>query len=312
MATPVKSMSKKVIQSTGALEGDTNSGDLRNQPLVVIVGPTASGKSATAMQIAREFEGEIICSDSRTIYKDLDIGTAKPSASDQAEVPHWGLDIATPGDVFTAADFKEYAQNAIADIRSRGRLPILVGGTGLYVDGVIFDYEFQETDPKLRSELEELTVAELQEYCANNNVGLPENAKNRRHLIRAIELKSVSAKRLSSPIDNSIIVGIATDREILRARIRDRAKELFDNGMLEEALLAGEKYGWRNEAMTGNIYKLAHQYVTGELAKDELHEKFITSDWRLAKRQITWLKRNKYITWKPLDEAAVYIKSQLK
>lgn len=318
MATPVNKVNTKVVQlneitttvNTAASEGGATSG-VGSLPLVVVVGPTASGKSATAMRIAKEFNGEIICADSRTVYRGLDIGTAKPTAADQAEVPHWGLDIATPGDVFTAADFKSYALNAVADIRARGKLPILVGGTGLYVDGIIFDYKFQKTDPKLRQELEQLSLHELINYCANNNVSLPENDKNRRHVMRAIELKSTSGTRLESPIDNTIIVGITTDRGILRSRIADRARQLFADGMLEEALVAGEKYGWGSEAMTGNIYKLAHQYVQGGLAKDQLLDKFITSDWRLAKRQLTWLKRNPHINWRPLDEAYEFVKGQL-
>lgn len=233
MATSVKSMSKKVVQSGAGLLSPAGAGAAKGYdiglPLVVIAGPTASGKSATAMEIAREFNGEIICSDSRTIYKGLDIGTAKPSASDQAEVPHWGLDIATPGDVFTAADFKSYALKAIADIRSRGRLPILVGGTGLYVDGVIFDYEFQKTSPELRAELERRSLEELVQYCADNNIALPENEKNRRHVINAIVRNNAEPKGLSSPIDNTLIVGIATDRDVLRQRIRDRAGQLFSD-----------------------------------------------------------------------------------
>ena len=101
-------------------------------PLVVIVGPTASGKSTLAIELAEQYGGEIICADSRTIYTGMDIGTAKPSAEDQARVPHWGLDLVQPGEPFSAADFKVYAEQKIADIRSRGRIPFLVGGTGLY------------------------------------------------------------------------------------------------------------------------------------------------------------------------------------
>lgn len=283
-----------------------------NLPLIVIVGPTASGKSATAMRIAEEFGGEIICADSRTLYKGMDIGTAKPSAEDQARIPHWALDIAEPGDRFTAADFKEYAQKAIADIRSRGKLPMVVGGTGLYVDGLVFDYEFGQTDPLLRAQLETQTLEELLTYCSNNNITLPENEKNRRYVIRAIEQKSINNKRLAEPIPNTIIVGITTDREILRQRIADRAEELFNTGMIEEAQKLGEKYGWDSEAMTGNIYPLVRRYLNGEFREDELKQKFITSDWQLAKRQLTWLKRNPFIHWHSLDDAYSYLKKQLR
>jgi len=298
MATPVNNtMNKKFIQT--------------NLPLVVVVGPTASGKSATAMRIAEEYNGEIICADSRTIYKGMDIGTAKPSEADRAAIPHWGLDLVEPGESFTAADFKYFAQQKIDDIRSRGHIPLLVGGTGLYIDGVIFDYEFVDPDTKLREKLELLSLEELHEYCVINNIMLPENHQNRRYVIREIERKNISGKRLSEPVANTIIVGIATERDELRTRIAARSEQLFAQGMVEEAIMLGEKYGWNSEAMTGNIYRLVRQYLDGEFDKNELKARSIISDWQLAKRQITWLKRNPFIMWKPLDEAYSYIKKQL-
>ena len=281
-------------------------------PLIVIVGPTASGKSSVAMQIATQYGGEIICADSRTIYKGMDIGTAKPSKQDQQEVPHWGLDLVEPGERFTAADFKQYSQQAIETIRSKGKLPILVGGTGLYVDGVIFDYQFVETDHELRKKLEGLSLEALKEYCANNNVSLPENENNRRYVIRAIEQKNVSGTRLSAPIDNSIIVGVTTERDVLRQRIEARAEQLFETGMVEEAKMLGEKYGWNSEAMTGNIYKLVKQFVDGDFDEDELKRRNATADWQLAKRQLTWLKRNPFIHWVALDDAVSYVASRLR
>jgi len=299
MATPINYSSQ---QATGRADA----------PLVVIVGPTASGKSALAIELAQSFNGEIICADSRTVYKHMDIGTAKPSTEDQATVPHWGLDLVEPGEVFTAADFKKYALLKTQQVRERGHVPFMVGGTGLYVDGVIFDYEFGEAQPELRKQLETLSLEELKEYCANNNVDLPENDNNRRYVIRAIEQKSVNNKRLRSPIHNVILVGITTERDELRRRIATRAEQLFENGMLEEAIKLGETYGWDSEAMTGNIYKLVREYLDGKLTLDELKQKNITADWRLAKRQITYLKRNQFIHWLTLDEAREYIKTALK
>ena len=280
-------------------------------PLVVIVGPTASGKSATAMRIAEEWGGEIICADSRTIFKGMDIGTAKPSAEDQAKVPHWGLDLVEPGEAFTAADFQAYAKKKIAEIRNRGALPMVVGGTGLYVDGLIFDYDFVKADPKEREKLEALSLDDLKKYCADNNIALPENHQNRRYMIRAIERKNVSGNRLIEPIPNTIVVGINTERDILKQRIADRAEQLFENGMVEEAKMLGKKYGWNSEAMTGNIYKLVKQFLGGEFSEAELKQKFTTSDWQLAKRQLTWLKRNPHIVWCSLDDAYSYINERL-
>lgn len=302
MATSVKStMNKKVIQSNIPSE----------LPLIVIVGPTASGKSATAMRIAEEFGGEIICADSRTIYKGMDIGTAKPSRQDQQRVPHWGIDLVEPGARFTAADFKYYAKQKVQEIRERGRIPMIVGGTGLYVDGLIFDYEFGAPEPELRKKLEALSLDDLIEYCGNNNVTLPENLQNRRYVIRAIEQKSINIKRLEAPIAHTLVVGIATERDVLKDRIAARSEQLFEQGMVEEAKKLGKKYGWDSEAMTGNIYRLVKQFEDGEFDEAELKTRFITSDWQLAKRQLTWLKRNPFIVWKSLDDAYEYIKEEL-
>lgn len=306
MATSVSNdMNKKSVQSLS----ENNRGN--ELPLVVIVGPTASGKSATAMRVAQEFGGEIICADSRTIYKGMDIGTAKPSAQDRALVPHWGLDLVQPGEPFTAADFKFYAQQKIDEVRSRGRIPLLVGGTGLYVDGVIFDFKFAPKQLELRKKLERLTLQELKDYCINNNVTLPENQQNRRYLVRQIERQNAPPKRLEQPLANTLVVGIATERDILRARIQARSEQLFENGMVEEATMLGEKYGWDSEAMTGNIYKLVRQFIAGDFDKTELKKRFFHADWQLAKRQLTWLKRNPFITWLSLDDAYTYIKKQL-
>src|SRR5215216_6778680 len=112
------------------------------KPLITIVGPTASGKTSLAVELAEQFGGEIICADSRTVYRGMDIGTAKPSKADQKRVPHWGIDLVDPDQKFSAADFKVYANQKIKEIRARGHIPFLVGGTGLYVDAVIFDYQF--------------------------------------------------------------------------------------------------------------------------------------------------------------------------
>lgn len=281
-------------------------------PLVVIVGPTASGKTSLAIELALQFSGEIICADSRTIYKYMDIGTAKPTAEERATVPHWGLDLVKPGESFSVADFKRYALAKIDEIRSRGHVPFLVGGSGLYVDAVIFDFEFvAPASPERRRELETMSVFELQDYCLNNNILLPENSKNKRYLVRAIERQGAILKRREAPMDSTIIVGITTDRQILRNRIQVRAEQIFDDDVVNEAILLGKKYGWDSEAMTGNIYPLIHRYVQDELSFDEMKQKFAVADWRLAKRQMTWMRRNSYIKWLVLDEAREYLQDRL-
>lgn len=281
-------------------------------PLVVIVGPTASGKTAVAIELAGRFDGEIICADSRTIYKGMDVGTAKPSAKEQAAVPHWGLDLVEPGERFTAADFQRYAVAKIAEIRARGRVPFLVGGTGLYVDAVLFGYEFgPEATARQRQELEGWSLLQLQEYCVKNNIKLPENSQNKRYVIRTIEQKGISEKGKKQPINTSIIVGIATERAILRTRIALRSEQLFTNGVVEEAKMLGEKYGWENEAMTGNIYPLVKKMQDKAITMAELQAKNIVQDWRLAKRQLTWFRRNPHIVWVTRLEAEHYISQKL-
>ena len=281
-------------------------------PLIVVVGPTASGKTALAIELAEKYGGEIICADSRTVYRGMDIGTAKPSASDKERVPHWGLDLVDPNEMFTAADFKHYANEKIAEIRGRGHVPFLVGGTGLYVDAVVFDYQFGSAgDPQLRRELEAMSLEELHIYCRRHNITLPENNKNKRYVIRAIEQNGINNSKALTPMSNTYIVGIATDKTILRTRIESRAEQLFNNGVVEEAIKLGKKYGWDYQSMTGNIYPLVREYLNGHISLSEIQEKFITSDWRLAKRQITWLKRNPYITWLDLDEAERYVSELL-
>jgi len=281
-------------------------------PLVVICGPTASGKTSLAIDLAKRHKGEIICADSRTIYKGMDIGTAKPTIDEQAVVPHWGLDLVEPGERFTAADFKRYADEKIKEIRARGHVPFLVGGTGLYVDAVVFNFSFAgEADVKLRQQFEDMTIDELHDYCNENNIVLPENDKNKRYVIRTIERSTAPKHRKNEPLSTSVIVGIATDRAVLRQRIEKRTEQIFDDNVVNEAMLLGKKYGWSNEAMTGNIYPLIRRYLEGELNLEEAKDKFTTLDWRLAKRQLTWLRRNPYIQWHSLTEAKTYLDNVL-
>jgi len=282
-------------------------------PLIAIVGPTASGKTGVAIQLAEKYGGEIICADSRTIYKYMDIGTAKPTADEQARVPHWGLDLVEPGERFTAYDFQRYAVEKIAEIRSRGHIPLLVGGTGLYVDAVILEYQFKDdVENTFRKNLEQLSLEELHEYCHDNNINLPDNSKNKRYVIRSIETNGSSNDRLLYPRSDTIVVGIATDRDILRDRICLRAEQLFLGGVVEEATKVAEQYGWSSEAMTGNIYRVIYEYTSGGMTMGDAIKKFTTLDWQLAKRQLTWLRRNDFIVWKRLDEVAGYIDQELE
>lgn len=281
-------------------------------PLIVIAGPTASGKTSLAVEIAQSCKGEIICADSRTVYKDMNIGTAKPTQNEQSFVPHWGLDLIEPGQNFSAADFKRYAVEKIAEIRSRNHIPFLVGGTGLYIDAVIFDYQFGASpDNELRTKLNTMPLDALHEHCKKNNIKLPENKNNKRYVIRAIENANSIPKGRSAPIANTIIVGITTDKDTLRTQIGQRVEQMFADGIVDEAIMLGKKYGTKNEAMKSNIYPLVYQYLDGAITLPEVKEKCTVLDWRLAKRQLTWLRRNTFIQWLSRDEAKNYLLAQL-
>jgi tRNA dimethylallyltransferase len=231
----------------------------------------------------------------------------KPTKKEQANIPHHLLDVVEPGERFTAYDFQQYAKDSIKKIRANGHLPILVGGTGLYIDSVIFDYKFPLQEKGCHNRFIHLSLKELQIYCMKNNISLPENDKNKRYIINTILRSNKRGKKRSQPIDNTIIVGITTKKEELIERITVRTEHMFECGVVEEAKKLGEIYGWEHEAMTGNIYPLLKQYLDGTMTREEVLRQFITLDWRLAKRQVTWLKRNSFIHWVKREDALPFL-----
>jgi len=281
-------------------------------PVIVVVGPTASGKTGRAIKLAQRYNGEVICADSRTVYKGMDIGTAKPLAQEQAGVSHWGLDLVLPIDRYTVAEFKRYADNKITEIKGRGKVPIIVGGTGLYVDAVIFDYQFPlPMSDEDRVHFENLPRSELIDYCLKNNIELPVDDKNTRRLLRTINDPYGSRQRRSAPKSNTIIVGIATNKTTLKQRIMERTEHMFENGVVDEATLLGKKYGWNAEAMTSNVYQVIRTYLSGGQTLENTKEIFTTRDIQLAKRQMTWFRRNPYVEWAELPEVEHYVASAL-
>lgn len=286
---------------------------MTNLPSVFITGPTASGKTALAIKIANKCNGEIISADSRAIYKGADIATAKPSKEELSLARHWGIDIVDPGSYFSVADYKKYADEKIADIRNRGKIPIIVGGTGLYIDSVLFDYKFgPKADWGLRSKLQHYTVSELQDYCCRNNIQLPDNSNNKRYLIRSIEKGPDNIGARSEILEGSIVVGISTEKAVLLDRIKQRADYIFSKELIEETKRIAKKCGWDNEVMKSNAYPIVKDYLDGCINFDQAKEKFIISDWHLAKKQLTWLRRNKFIHWGSSEELEEYIINQLE
>ncbi len=266
--------------------------------LLAIVGPTASGKTALAIKVARKFNGEIICADSRTVYKAMDIGTAKPTKKEQAQVKHWGLDLIEPGQRFTAYQFKKYAQKAIKDIQKRGKLPILVGGSGLYIDAVLFDFGFLAgTDLKTRQKLEALSLAQLQQLIVSKGYKLPQNSKNRRHLIRTIETKGQKATRKSNVDKSILLVGIQVPTSELKKRIDKRVDDWFLGDILDEVKNLRRRYGQNFLKTAGIGYQACCKLLHGEVNEDQAKDVFKKEHWQYARRQATWFRRNPFIQW---------------
>lgn len=247
-------------------------------PLLVIVGPTASGKSALALQLAEQIGGEIISADSRTVYKGMDVGTAKPTAQERSAVPHHLLDVVEPDEPFTAADFKRLAQVAIHEIHGRNRLPIIVGGSGLYIDALLFDYGFS-SDLAAR------------------------DPKNPRHL-------SKSEPRPHRPLrPYTLVIGLDVPREQLKTRIEKRVEAMLEAGFIDEIKSLMADYPG-SKALLAPGYKAFTEYLTGRLSLDEAKALFARNDYQLAKRQMSWFRRNKSIHW--LSEPSTYLEDCLK
>lgn len=275
-------------------------------PLIVVVGETASGKTAASIEIAKKLNGEIICADSRTIYQQMDIGTAKPLPKEQKGVPHHLLNVVRPDQKFSAAQFKRHALKCIQEISERGSIPIMVGGTGLYIDSVLYNFQFSpKPNMSLRTKLEQMTDEKLTTLMHTKNINSDSlNTKNRRHVIRAIERGSESPKN-SVLRPNTLILGITLEREVLKARIAARVERMFTEGFLEEIKHVSSTYGWEHESMTGIGYKTARDYFEGNASVEEVKAAFIRRDISLAKRQRTWFKRNSAIEW--FDDPAALI-----
>ena len=291
--------------------------------ILVIVGPTAVGKSALAVWLAKKLNGEVISADSRQVYRGLNIGTGKIAKKEMPGVPHHLLDVANPKKQFSAADFIRLGRAVIVDIMARGKTPIICGGTGFYISALLGEISLSSTppNPKLRARLLKKSAAALFAILKKLN---PAQAKkidlnNPCRLIRAIEIasylykhKNLAEKQHTLTLSDSnklvyptwelnsqvIKIGMTLPPEKLKEKIRTRLLAQIKTGMVAEAKhLHKNSLSWKRMEELGLEYRYLSRFLRGKISKNEMVEKLVTEIWRYAKRQMTWFKRDKTIRW---------------
>ena len=287
-----------------------------NDKIIAVAGPTASGKSALALELCKRLDGELISLDSMQIYRGLDIGTAKPTKAEQAEVCHHMIDICEPTENFSAAEFAEHAHKVIADVQSRGKKAVLCGGTGLYLDTVLgrLDFGEIESDEKLRGELiafaEKNGADALHERLREIDPQAAEkiHPNNVRRVARAIEIYELTGKTktehdreaISDSPYESLIIGLDyDDREVLYNRINRRVDAMIEAGLEGEVRSLVSRGLLSAESTAGQAigYKEMLGYIAGDCSLGDAVEKIKLGTRRYAKRQLTWLRRNPSINW---------------
>lgn len=273
---------------------------LSKRKIVVVAGPTASGKSDFAVDVALKENGEIVSADSRQIYKGLDIGTGKITKEEMKGIPHHMLDVANIGDDFSVAEYAHLARPVLEDILARGKTPIICGGTGQYVDALIYDAEVPAVPPNktLRDELEKKSADELYaELLAKDSKRASEiDPHNKVRLVRAIEIASVlgSVPPLPKPelIYDTEFYLMSPTRELLRERITKRLEKRLNQGMIDEVKWVMAK-GYNSDTMKrfGLEYEIIGKFLEGAITEEEMKQEIITKSMQYAKRQDTWNKK---------------------
>lgn len=275
---------------------------------IVIIGPTASGKSSLAIQLARKFNGEIISADSRQVYKGMDIGSGKVSKKEQRMVPHHLLDVVSPKRQYTVSHYKRDAAKVIKTISDNKKLPFIVGGTAFYIYALIDDLKIPEIKPNadLRKKLSNKTIPELQTILKNLDPKRYRqiDAKNPVRLIRAIEINISTGhpvppiKKIKNHNTKTLIIGIKKDRKELDHLIDERVDIRLKNGMIAEVKrLLKEGVGHKKLQWFGLEYKYISLYLQGKLTRQEMDCKLKTAIHQFSRRQMTWFKRDKRINW---------------
>lgn len=291
--------------------------------LICIVGATASGKTGWGIELSKIFNGEVVSADSRQIYKKMDIGTAKPKRSEKIKdgyvvegVPHHLIDVVDPGEEFTLAEFKQQATSVINDIVARGKVPFLVGGTGLYVRAVIDNLDIPSVAPnkKLRRSFETKTLPELVALLANID---PETVRvidihNPRRVIRALEVAITTGEsflrqqKKNEPLYETLQLGVEIEREKLYERIDMRIDAMMAEGMLKETKkLLAQKYVTTLPSMSSIGYRELTAHLQGKITLDEAVDAFKKNTHHYARRQLTWFRKDKRIEWVPSVAEAV-------
>lgn len=282
--------------------------------VIVICGPTASGKTALSIELAKQINGEIISADSMQIYKDMDIGTAKPSKDEMQGIKHYLLDFVLPDERYSVAQYKLDAKNAIKEILSKGKTPIIVGGTGLYVDSLIYEIEYNdiELDENYRRKLEEIVEKQGLDVLYNQAMKIDPIAmgkispNDKKRIMRVLEIYKATGKTKTeqeiesrkNPVEYDYkVFALNWEREQLYQRINKRVDIMIEQGLIQEVKDVVQKYNKFPTAMQGLGYKEVVDYINGIYTKEEMIEKIKMETRRYAKRQLTWFRKNKQTIW---------------
>ena len=285
------------------------------KPIVIVIcGPTASGKTALSIELAKKINGEIVSADSMQIYRDMDIGSAKVIVEEMQGIKHYLIDQVNPNERYSVANYKQDAKNAINEILEKGKIPIVVGGTGLYIDSLIYEIEYKDIkiNEEYRKQLEKIRDEQGLEVLYKKALEIDPKAMEKisandfKRITRVLEIYEATGKtktqqeeesRLNEIPYNYKVFAINYDREKLYERINKRVDIMMEKGLVQEVQNLLNKYSEFPTAMQGLGYKEVKQYFDGELSKEEMIEKIKQESRRYAKRQFTWFRKNKQTIW---------------
>lgn len=287
---------------------------MNKEKVVVICGPTASGKTALSIELAKKIGGEVVSCDSMQIYKDMDIGTAKPTIEEMQGIKHYMIDILSPDERYSVADYKVQAKKAIREIIEKGKTPIVVGGTGLYVDSLIYEIEYpniqfdEKYRAKLEKQVEEKGLEELYKKAEEiDPEAIQKISKNdKKRILRILEIYHATGKnkteqekksREKEPEFDYLVYGLNMPREKLYKKIDLRVDVMIKQGLIEEVKKVYKRYRKFPTAMQGLGYKEVVEYLNNNLTKEEMIDKIKQETRRYAKRQMTWFRKNKQTIW---------------